>query len=182
MERDNRTLKLTCEETAIKEIKATITIPANGGTNFNGAMANQVGQLESLAMIARFINEDITTDRVLTTLTKNVQKANDTYRNQIEGTNLNNVTASKLPEIVSITSSEAMAPKEPNTPNMNFAVRSNVNDTVRELKTVASGNAQEIVRGTTFNVEQKDDQLLQITATWSRERAEAIEKIQSYFQ
>tara|TARA_B110000881_G_C18595899_1_gene531295 strand:- start:1264 stop:1992 length:729 start_codon:yes stop_codon:yes gene_type:complete len=183
VERDNRTLKLTCEETAIKEIKATITIPANGGSNNNGATANQVGQLESLAMIARFINEDITTDRVVTLLAQNVEKADDTYRNQIEGTNQNNVTASGLPAIVGITSSEPMAPREPNTPNMNFAVRANINDTVRELNTVVRGNAQAIMRGTTFDVEQKDDQLLQITATWRRDRADAIQnKIQSYFQ
>ena len=56
------------------------------------------------------------------------------------------------------------APRDPNTPNMNFAVRSNINDTVRDLNTIVRGNAQAIMRGTTFDVDQKDDQLIQITA------------------
>jgi len=56
------------------------------------------------------------------------------------------------------------------------------NDTVRELNTVVRGNAQAIMRGTVFEVDQKDDQLIQITATWHRERAETIQNdIAPYF-
>ena len=176
-------LGLRCDENVIEEIEATVTIPANGGSNFNGTSANQVGQLESMAMIARFINEEITTERVVTLMAQNVEKADDTYRNPIDGTNQNNVNAPRLPAVVGITSSEPMAPRDPNTPNMNFAVRSNINDTVRELNTIVRGNAQAIMRGTTFDVDQKDDQLIQITATWRRDRADAVQnKIQSYFQ
>ena len=176
-------LGLRCDENVIEEIEATVTIPANGGSNFNGTSANQVGQLESMAMIARFINEEITTERVVTLMAQNVEKADDTYRNPIAGTNQNNVNAPRLPAVVGITSSEPMAPRDPNTPNMNFAVRSNINDTVRELNTIVRGNAQAIMRGTTFDVDQKDDQLIQITATWRRDRADAVQnKIQSYFQ
>ena len=174
---------LRFDESVIEEIEATVTIPANGGSNFNGTSANQVGQLESMAMIARFINEEITTERVVTLMAQNVEKADDTYRNPIRGTNQNNVNAPRLPAVVGITSSEPQAPRDPNTPNMNFAVRSNINDTVRDLNTVVRGNAQAIMRGTTFDVDQKDDQLIQITATWRRDRAEAVQnKIQSYFQ
>ena len=116
-------------------------------------------------------------------MAQNVEKADDTYRNPIDGTNQNNVNAPRLPAVVGITSSEPMAPRDPNTPNMNFAVRSNINDTVRELNTIVRGNAQAIMRGTTFDVDQKDDQLIQITATWRRDRADAVQnKIQSYFQ
>ena len=74
---------LRCDESVIEEIEATVTIPANGGSNFNGTSANQVGQLESMAMIARFINEEITTERVVTLMAQNVEKADDTYRNPI---------------------------------------------------------------------------------------------------
>ena len=176
-------LGLRCDESVIEEIEATVTVPANGGSNFNGTSANQVGQLESMAMIARFINEEITTERVVTLMAQNVEKADDTYRNPIEGTNQNNVNAPRLPAVVGITSSEPQAPRDPNTPNMNFAVRSNVNNTVRDLNTVVRGNAQAIMRGTTFDVDQKDDQIIQITASWRRDRADAVQnKIQSYFQ
>ena len=38
------------------------------------------------------------------------------------------------------------------------------------------------MRGTTFDVDQKDDQLIQITATWRRDRAETIQNdIAPYF-
>ncbi len=182
IDRNGWTLNLTCSESVIEEIEATVTIPANGGSNFNGTSANQVGQLESMAMIARFINEEITTERVVTLMAQNVEKADDTYRNPISGTNQNNVNAPRLPAVVGITSSEPQAPRDPNTPNMNFAVRSNINDTVRDLNTVVRGNAQAIMRGTTFDVDQKDDQLIQITATWRRDRAETIQNdIAPYF-
>ena len=181
-DRNGWTLNLTCSESVIEEIEATVTIPANGGSNFNGTSANQVGQLESMAMIARFINEEIVTERVVTLMAQNVEKADDTYRNPIAGTNQNNVNAPRLPAVVGITSSEPQAPRDPNTPNMNFAVRSNINDTVRDLNTVVRGNAQAIMRGTTFDVDQKDDQLIQITATWRRDRAETIQNdIAPYF-
>ena len=182
-DRNGWTLNMTCSESVIESIEATVTVPANGGSNFNGASANQIGQLESMAMIARFINEEITTERVVTLMAQNVEKADDTYRNPISGTGQNNVNAPRLPAVVGITSSEPQAPRDPNTPNMNFAVRSNVNDTVRELNTIVRGNAQAIMRGTVFKVDQKDDQLIQITAIWEREMADSVQnKIQSYFQ
>ena len=182
-DRNGWTLNMTCSESVIESIEATVTVPANGGSNFNGASANQIGQLESMAMIARFINEEITTERVVTLMAQNVEKADDTYRNPIAGTGQNNVNKPRLPAVVGITSSEPQAPRDPNTPNMNFAVRSNVNDTVRDLNTVVRGNAQAIMRGTVFKVDQKDDQLIQITAIWEREMADSVQNnIQSYFQ
>ena len=183
IDRNGWTLNMTCSESVIESIEATVTVPANGGTNFNGASANQIGQLESMAMIARFISEEITTERVVTLMTQNVEKADDTYRNPISGTGQNNVNAPRLPAVVGITSSEPQAPRDPSKPNMNFAVRSNVNDTVRDLNTIVRGNAQAIMRGTVFKVDQKDDQLIQITAIWERELADSVQnKIQSYFQ
>lgn len=183
IDRNGWTLNMTCSESVIESIEATVTIPANGGSNFNGASANQIGQLESMAMIARFINEEITTERVVTLMAQNVEKADDTYRNPISGTGQNNVNAPRLPAVVGITSSEPQAPRDPSKPNMNFAVRSNVNDTVRDLNTVVRGNAQAIMRGTVFKVDQKDDQLIQITAIWEREMADSVQNnIQSYFQ
>ena len=119
IDRNGWTLNLTCSESVIEEIEATVTIPANGGSNFNGTSANQVGQLESMAMIARFINEEITSERVVTLMAQNVEKADDTYRNPISGTNQNNVNAPRLPAVVGITSSEPQAPRDPITPNMN---------------------------------------------------------------
>ena len=183
IDRNGWTLNMTCSESVIESIEATVTVPANGGTNFNGASANQIGQLESMAMIARFISEEITTERVVTLMAQNVEKADDTYRNPISGTGQNNVNAPRLPAVVGITSSEPQAPRDTSKPNMNFAVRSNVNDTVRDLNTIVRGNAQAIMRGTVFKVDQKDDQLIQITAIWEREMADSVQnKIQSYFQ
>ena len=183
IDRNGWTLNMTCSESVIESIEATVTVPANGGTNFNDASANQIGQLESMAMIARFISEEITTERVVTLMAQNVEKADDTYRNPISGTGQNNVNAPRLPAVVGITSSEPQAPRDTSKPNMNFAVRSNVNDTVRDLNTIVRGNAQAIMRGTTFKVDQKDDQLIQITAVWEREMADNVQnKIQTYFQ
>ena len=172
VERNNRTLNLTCSENIIESIEATITLPSYGGTNANGASAIQVGQLESIAMIARFIEEEIVTERVVALMADNVERADDTYRNAIAGSS---------PPVVGISSKESQVLKDPN-PNMNFAVRTNINNTVRELNTEARGNAQAIMHGVAFEINQKDDQLIQIKAIWQRARADSIRSIAQYFE
>jgi hypothetical protein len=182
IDRNNWTLGITCAESQIESIEATVTVPANGGTNFNGFSSFQVGQLESQGMISRFINEEITTERVVDLMVKNVEKADDTYRNPIAGTGVA-TPGLRLPSVVALSSGGEPAMNDTSTPNMNFAVRSNVNDTVRNLQTQVRGSSQSIQRGIVFQVDKKDDQLLQVTAIWRRDRAENIQKkISPYFQ
>jgi len=181
LDRNAWTLGITCKESVIESIEATVTVPSNGGSNFDGFNAFQVGQLEAQGMISRFINEEITTNRVVDLMVANVEKADDTYRNPIAGTGAQ-VGGFRLPATVGISSGEPPVGRDPNTPNMNFAVRSNVNDTVRNLQTQVRGTSQSIQRGIVFDVDQKDDQLLQVTAIWRRDRAESVQnQITKYF-
>jgi len=167
---------LSCEESVITDIEATVTVPSNGGSNFDGFSAFQVGQMEAQGLISRFINEEITTTRVVDLMVQNVEKADDTYRNPIEGTGTQTGGGFNVRSVVGISSANTPATTDPNTPNMNFAVRSNVNDSVRNLQTQVRGSSQTIQRGVVFEVDQKDDQLLQVTAIWSKNRADSITK------
>jgi hypothetical protein len=173
VDRNGWTLNMTCSESVIESIEATVTVPANGGTNFNGASANQIGQLESMAMIARFISEEITTERVVTLMAQNVEKADDTYRNPISGTGQNNVNAPRLPAVVGITSSEPQAPRDPN-PNMNFAVTSNSNISKRDILVTIRSQAKIKIKGMQYTHVKADDQLLQTTGTWYKDVSDAV--------
>ena len=174
VDRNGWTLNMTCSESVIESIEATVTVPANGGTNFNGASANQIGQLESMAMIARFISEEITTERVVTLMAQNVEKADDTYRNPISGTGQNNVNAPRLPAVVGITSSEPQAPRDPSKPNMNFAVTSNSNISKRDILVTIRSQAKIKIKGMQYTHVKADDQLLQTTGTWYKDVSDAV--------
>ena len=174
VDRNGWTLNMTCSESVIESIEATVTVPANGGTNFNGASANQIGQLESMAMIARFISEEITTERVVTLMAQNVEKADDTYRNPISGTGQNNVNAPRLPAVVGITSSEPQAPRDTSKPNMNFAVTSNSNISKRDILVTIRSQAKIKIKGMQYTHVKADDQLLQTTGTWYKDVSDAV--------
>jgi hypothetical protein len=165
-------LGFSCEESVIESVEATITIPSNGGTDFNAYVASQVGQVEVMGMLVRFINTEITSERVVTLMAQNVEKADDTYRNPITGTGQNAGSRPDIPAVIGMSSREA--PRDPN-PNMNFALRSNVNSTVRDLNTEVRGTAKGRLIGVAFNYDQRDDQLLQITGLWDRKRAEQLQ-------
>ena len=176
-------LGIRCDERSIKSISITVTSPTNGGTNMNVVTAREAGEELAKSKLAYFIDGTTETSTQTSISGFSNETQDDTYRNRISGTGQNNDNAPRLPAVVGITSSEPQAPRDTSKPNMNFAVRSNVNDTVRDLNTIVRGNAQAIMRGTTFKVDQKDDQLIQITAVWEREMADNVQnKIQTYFQ
>lgn len=157
IDRNAWTLGITCKEKAVKSIEVTVTVPTNGGTNFNASNAVIVGQEEAKGMLARFIKEEVSTERVTTIKATSRENQDDTYRNPISGT-----------------SQVATQADDPQDPNMNYAVRSNANDTVREIHTVIRSNSQLILRGLRYENKKRDDQLLQVTAIWRRETAENI--------
>jgi len=165
-------LGFSCEESVIESIEATITIPSNGGTDFNASVASQVGQVEVMGMLIRFINTEITSERVVTLMAQNVEKADDTYRNPIAGTGTTAGSRPDIPAVIGMSSREA--PRDPN-PNMNFALRSNVNNTVRDLNTEVRGTAKGKLIGVAYKSDQRDDQLLQITGIWDRKLAEQLQ-------
>jgi hypothetical protein len=157
IDRNAWTLGITCKEKSIKSIEVTVTIPTNGGTNFNASNAVIVGQEEAKGMLARFILEEVSTERVTTIKASSRENQDDTYRNPISGTD-----------------QVATQANDPEDPNMNYAVRSNANNTVRELHTVIRSNSQLILRGLRYENKKRDDQLLQVRAIWNRDTSELI--------
>jgi len=180
-DRNYWTLGMTCNEKTLESIKVTVTVPTNGGTNFNGANARDAGMEQAKANLARFIREDVDTERTTTQIATSRENQDDTYRNPISGTGNSGTSpmAGRLP-IPSIAGVQN-APEVRDNPgangsNMNFATRSNVNDTVREIHTIIRSNSQLVVRGLQYEFRRRDDQLLEVTAIWVREVAEDIEK------
>ena len=170
--RQKKSLGITCEENKISSIEATTTVPSMGATNANAAAAIEVGQLQSMAMIVRFLTVQIDTSRVVKLMTENVEKANDKYR-----TSLGSVT----PSTVMHSSSDDRKINEYDQ-DMNTAIRSNINSTIRDISFEHKDNASAVLRGITFDVTKEDEQLIQVTATWHRNLVTDLQMIQQYFE
>jgi hypothetical protein len=147
-----RGITLGCKELSIKSIEATVTVNSNGGTNALAVNAITVGKEQAKDEIVRFFGEEITSDRVVQTIMKNIEKGNDRVGNVIEGS-------------VEITDVEALG---------DTSVRENSNDYERIVTTSVRSVAKRKIAGLGYNVKTVDDQLMRVTAIWTRDTQSLI--------
>lgn len=138
----------TCSRTNIKAIEVTAYATSNGNTENVREVAFRIAEAKAKAKLRHFIHEDISSSVVITTLTKNIEKAGDLVQS---GAN---------PRTVEITDEEAA--KTTGTSN-----RENSNNIQRNVVEVVRENAQGILRGV-YVVDQKivDRQTVQVTIRW----------------
>jgi hypothetical protein len=149
-----RKFTLGCKELSIKSVKATVTVNSNGGTNALGATANRIGETEALARIAEFFGSTVTSDRMVKTIVKSIEKGEDTINNVIKGS-------------VEITEEEALG---------DTSVRVNANDYERIVTSTVTAFSTRRLVGVGYNKDTIDDQLIRVTAIWTREGEELIRK------
>ena len=73
----------TCVKGDVKAIEVTAYAPSFGNSEANREAAFAVAHDMALVKLNRFIQDDISSTRVTTTLTKNVEKANDKLKSRI---------------------------------------------------------------------------------------------------
>lgn len=149
-----------CEQGDIKSIEVTAYAPSYGNSEGDRENAFAVAEVKAKAKLRHFIYEDVSSQRVVHTLAKNVEKANDKLRGKV------------TTDEVAITDDEA--DKDANT-----TVRTNANETVRTLTEDVRMQAQGILKGVYVKDELIVDRTtVQVTIRWDK----GSENASTYFQ
>jgi len=133
----------------VVSIEATGTAPSFGNTTSNMRNAFTRAEMKAQAQVARFLNEEVTSDRVKKTIAKNIEKATD------------KVNSGKADDnAVEMTDKEAG----------NISLRENNNDTVVTLTETVRTSAKSILSGF-VKVDEKviGDQEVAVTIRWDVE-------------
>jgi hypothetical protein len=135
-----------CEVVAIE---ATGTAPSFGNTTSNMRHALTRAEMKAQAQVARFLNEEVTSDRVKKTIAKNIERATD------------KVNSGKADD-----STVEMTDKEAG----NISLRENNNDTVVTLTETVRTSAKSILSGF-VKIDEKviGDQEVAVTIRWDIE-------------
>lgn len=154
-----------CSRGDIRAIEVTDYAPSFGNSEINRENAFRVAEMRAKARLRHFINEEVSSNQVKSTLSRNVEKANDRIKQRI-GSN----------EEVSMSESEPA--KE-----TNWAVRENTAHTVESVTDTVRVNAAGILRG--LHIKQAiivDRQTVQVTLRWDRDSDRASEFFRNRFR
>lgn len=155
---------MTCIKTTIKAIEVTKVTAVGGNSSFEINKAQIIGEMHAKASLVEFMKQDITSKRVLNTMGKNLEKANDRIKQRISDT-----------EVVAMSDSEADK-------DTNFAIRENTNETVRNLTEGITTYAQGKISGVMVKeVKRVGPRELAVTIRWSKENAELVNELRKAF-
>jgi hypothetical protein len=143
-------------------IEATGVAATNGNSTNNLRTGLMRAEMQAKANVSHFITEEVTSNRVTTTIAKNIEKAQD---------KINKGAADG--QTVEMTDQEAK----------NVSVRENANDTAHNLTNTIRTNSRSILRG--FKVASQDitgDQEVKVVVRWDLESDRAANMLRKKFQ
>lgn len=153
----------TCMRGDIKSIESTAYATSNGNSEALRELAFRVAEVQAKANLRHFINEDIYSSRVVNTLSKNLEKANDRIKTKIDG------------ESVGMSDDEASK-------DTNWAIRENTNNISRSVVEVVRSNAQGILNGVYVNDARiVDKQTVAVTVRWDTSSASFSKALRKQF-
>lgn len=148
----------TCIRGEATAIEVTGYAPSFGNTEVLRENAFIVAQADALRKLTSFIKQDINSTRVINTLTKNIEKAQDRIKSKIN----NNDTVEMADDDKS--------------KDTNNAVRENTNETVRTVTDNIRISTQSILRGVkTIDETIVDRQTVSVTIRWDKNSAAMAE-------
>ncbi len=153
--------KTNCE---ITSIEAIATASTNGNSENDRRTALIRAGDRARASVRNFIQEDVSSTRVQTTLAKNVEKASDRMKSR-----------TTTGEVVSMSDTDAEK-------DTNFSVRENSNDTAYQLSETIRVNSQGILRG--FKVIKQEvvgPQAVSVTIRWDKESENVSNQLRKKF-
>jgi hypothetical protein len=153
--------KSNCEIIAIESVG---TASANGNTESNRRTALIRAGDRARAGVRHFIQEDVSSTRVQSTLAKNIEKANDRMKSR-----------TTTGEVVSMSDTDAEK-------DTNHSIRENSNDTAYQLNETIRVNAQGILRG--FKVIKQEvtgAQEVSVTIRWDKESEQVNNQMRKKF-
>lgn len=153
--------KSNCE---IVSIESVATASANGNTESNRRTALIRAGDKARAQVRHFIQEDVSSSRVSTTLAKNVEKANDRLKSR-----------TNVGEVVAMSDTDASK-------DTNFSIRENSNDTAYNLQETIRVNASGILQG--FKVVKQEvvgAQEVSVTIRWDKQSEQFSNQLRKKF-
>lgn len=164
IETDCSWFKLDKSNCEIVSIESVGTAAANGNSDSNRRTALIRAGDRARAQVRHFIQEDVKSSRVQTTLAKNVEKASDRMKSRT-------------------TTGEAVAMSDTDAEkDTNHSIRENSNDTAYQLQENIRVNAQGILRG--FKVVKQEvvgAQEVAVTIRWDKDSERTAQMLQTKF-
>lgn len=155
----------TCAKGDVKAIEVTAYAPSFGNSEANREAAFAVAHDMALVKLNRFIRDDITTSRITSTLSKNVEMANDKIKSKIGSS-----------EVVKANDDDPY-------PDSNVASRENVNEVVRTVTESIRTQSNGILKGVRA-IDEKivDRQTVSVTVRWDKEGSQAVRELTKYMR
>ncbi len=151
---------LTCVKGKISAIEVTAYAPSFGNSEANRETAFSVAHDAALVKLNRFIQDEVTSDRVIVTMSKNVEKANDKIKSNIRSGG-----------VITLTDEEAQQ-------EVNSSDRTNSNEVVRTVTESIRTQSSGILRGVR-SVEERvvDRQTVAVTIRWDKDNEQAVREL-----
>ena len=147
----------SCSKGSVSAIEVTAYSPSFGNSEANREAAFEVARDIALTKLNRFIKDEISSSRVMVTMTKNMEKANDNLKSKI-----------RSDEAVSMTDEDPFA-------GSNVAVRENTNEVVRTVTESIRTQSSGILRGVrTIDERIVDRQTVATTIRWDKDSERAV--------
>jgi hypothetical protein len=160
-----------CVKGDIIAIEASAVATSNGNSENNRETAFNVAEMKAKARLRHFIHEEVSSSTVKNTMIKNIEKANDKIRSRI-----------KTDGEVAISDEEA-SKDAPGGNEMNYALRENSNNTVRNVTESITTQASGILRGVRTSDESiVDRQTVSVTIRWDRDSEKASDMLMRKFR
>ena len=149
-----------CSKGDVKAIEVTAYAPSFGNSEANREAAFGVAHDMALVKLNRFISDEVTTSRVMNTLIKNVEKANDKLKSKIS-----------TQEVISVTDDDPF-------PDANIASRENTNEVIRTVTESIRTQSSGILRGVRA-IDEKivDRQTVAVTVRWDKDSEKAVQEL-----
>lgn len=165
IELDCKWYNVTCENAEPTAIEVTATAPSYGNSEVNRETAFHVAEMNAKAKLRRFIQEDISSQSVTNTISKNIEKANDRIKQRIANG-----------EEVAMSDDEAAK-------DTNWAIRENTNNVTRTVTETVRVSSAGILRGIkTVDERIVDRQTVQVTIRWDKDSDRASSYFNKKFQ
>lgn len=150
------------EQCEVISIESTATAATFGNTTNNRKNALTVAEMRANAQVAEFINKEISTTRVTSTIAKNLEKANDKVK-----------SGNSDDKAVEMSDKEAAG----------ISLRENSNETAHNLTETIRTSSQSILRGfIKVNEEVVGNQEVSVTIRWDKDSERAAEMFRKKFQ
>lgn len=150
----------TCAKGTVSAIEVTAYAPSFGNSEANREAAFEVAHDIALTKLNRFIQDEVSSSRVMVTMSKNIEKANDNLKSKI-----------RADETVSITDEDPF-------PGANLAVRANTNEVVRKVTESIRTQSAGILRGVrTVDERIVDRQTVATTIRWDKDSEQAVREL-----